>query len=61
MVSHLDLGPLEVLKKFSGGTSGYMVGTSGYMVGCWKIESICLPTEAFRDFSVTFMLLVRFR
>ena len=47
-------------EKFAvGGTSGYMVGTSGYMVGCWKIESLCLPTEAFRDFSVTFTVLVK--
>ena len=51
----------SALKVYVYGTSGYMVGTSGYMVGCWKIESICLPTEAFRDFSVTLTLLVRFR
>ena len=24
-------------------------------VGCWIIESPCLPTEAFRDLSVTFL------
>ena len=24
-------------------------------VGCWIIESPCLPTEAFRDISVTFL------
>ena len=51
----------SVRKVCMGGTSGYMVGTSGYMVGCWKIESLCLPTEVFRDLYVTFMLLVKFK
>ena len=29
-----------------------------WVVG-WIIESLCLPTEAFRDLSVTFMVLVK--
>ena len=29
------------------------------VVGCWIIESLCLPTEVFRDLYVTFTLLVK--
>ena len=28
-------------------------------VGCWNIESLCLPTEVFRDLSLTFTLQVK--
>ena len=28
-------------------------------MACWNIESLCLPTEVFRDLSVTFTLLVK--
>ena len=31
----------------------------GGWVACWIIESPCLPTEAFRDLSVTFTVLVK--
>ena len=38
-------------EKFSGG--------GGWWVASWIIESICLPTEVFRDLCVTFTLLVK--
>ena len=44
----MGVGPLEVSEKFLGG---------GWVVGCWIIESLCLPTEVFRDLYVTFTLL----
>ena len=31
----------------------------GWLGGCWIIESLCLPTEAFHDHSVTFTKLVK--
>ena len=42
------------VRKFFG---GWWVG--GW-VACWNIESLCLPTEAFRDLSVTFPLPLRY-
>ena len=35
------------------GTVGKVFGGGGW-VACWNIESLCLPTESFRDLSVTF-------
>ena len=49
-----------------GRTSGsvrkvWVGGWVGWVVGCWIIESLCLPTEVFRDLYVTSTLLVKVR
>ena len=41
----------ESVRKVFGWGGGGVVG--------WIIESLCLPTEVFRDLSVTFTLLVK--
>ena len=46
----MGVGPLEVSEKFLG---------RWWLVVSWIIESLCLPTEAFRDLSVTFTVLVK--
>ena len=48
----MGVGPLEVSEKF-------VVVVAVVVVGCWIIESLCLPTEVFRDLYVTFTLLVK--
>ena len=45
--------------KTSGSVRKVSVGWGGVVVGCWIIESLCLPTEVFRDLYVTFRLLVK--
>ena len=44
-----------------GRTSGSVrkVFGGGGWVACWNLESLCLPTEVFRDLYVTFTLLVK--
>ena len=44
--------------RTSGSVRKVSVGGGGG-VGCWIIESPCLPTEAFRNLSVTFTVLVK--
>ena len=45
--------------RTSGSVRKVSVGGGGWVVGCWNIESPCLPTEAFRDLSVTLTVLVK--
>ena len=58
------LGVMRGFQKgitLGGRTSGTVRKVFGgwVVVGCWKIESLCLPTEAFRDLSITFTVLVK--